>query len=433
MTRHNGKIATNFPSSGLGFVQQDPWLVAGTIRDNICFGKNFNQDWYQAVLEACALTEDLKQLGQGDLTRIGEQGSMLSGGQRARLALARAVYQDKDIYLIDDIFSALDSNVSLAINKRCINGLLKHKTRLICTHHVRFLGMASNLIVLDGGKISHSGPPNKILSQVQLDDHLQQKTGSDDQDLTSQLGHQHRLSSSNENEGSVEESREKGRVSVQVYKNYVNAVGRYLSIMIIVSLCLMQASKNFTDLWLAQWVSASKNTTSVTYYLSTYGSIAVVNSIFSFLRAFLFAYGGVKAAKVIHQNLLGTIIKAKSYFFDVTSTGRILNRFSSDLYTIDDSLPFILNILLAQVVGVIGPIMICAYAVPWIILVLVPLSFILYDVQLRYYSCLMRLTFKLFFLIRFFYFFFVAQISPSLKRFEENRKCFPQSNLCSFF
>ena len=183
-----------------------------------------------------------------------------------------------------------------------------------------------------------------------------------------------------------EEHQEKGVVSFKVYKCYANAIGYYLTIGILTSLCLMQGSKNYTDLWLAQWVSSeSKNSTiSVSYYLSIYGSIAVANSVFSFLRAFLFAYGGVKAAKAIHEKLLGVILNAKTYFFDVTPTGRILNRFSSDLYTVDDSLPFILNILLAQVVGVVGPILVCAYAVPWIILVLVPLAFILYDVQLRY-------------------------------------------------
>ena len=111
---------------------------------------------------------------------------------------------------------------------------------------------------------------------------------------------------------------------------------------------------------------------------------AAANSIFSLIRAFLFAYGGICAAKILHKKLLSLILKAKAYFFDNTPTGRILNRFSSDLYTVDDSLPFILNILLAQIFGVIGPILVCAYAVPWIILVLVPLAFILYDIQQRY-------------------------------------------------
>ena len=111
---------------------------------------------------------------------------------------------------------------------------------------------------------------------------------------------------------------------------------------------------------------------------------AVANSIFSLIRAFLFAYGGICAAKILHKRLLNLVLKAKAFFFDNTPTGRILNRFSSDLYTVDDSLPFILNILLAQIFGVVGPILVCVYAVPWITLLLVPLAFILFDIQQRY-------------------------------------------------
>ena len=168
-----------------------------------------------------------------------------------------------------------------------------------------------------------------------------------------------------------DEAQETGAVSLKVYKFYESSVGHYLTVAILLSLFLMQGSKNYTDLFLANWVSKSSNstTTQVSYYLGVYVSIAVVNSIFSFFRAFLFAFGGVQAAKVIHDRLLSVILKAKTYFVDNTSTGRILNRFSSDLYTVDDNLPFILNILLAQVFGVVGPILVCAYAVPWIILV----------------------------------------------------------------
>jgi ATP-binding cassette subfamily C (CFTR/MRP) protein 10 len=110
----------------------------------------------------------------------------------------------------------------------------------------------------------------------------------------------------------------------------------------------------------------------------------VANSIFSLIRAFLFAYGGICAAKTVHEKLMSTILRAKTYFFDSTSVGRILNRFSSDLYTVDDSLPFILNIFLANLFGLFGPIIVCAYSVPWIALVLVPLTFIYLDIQKRY-------------------------------------------------
>ena len=94
---------------------QEPWLQKGSVKDNILFGKMFQQDWYHSVLEACALNEDLKQWYHGDQTNVGENGSMLSGGQKARVALARAVYQDKEVYLIDDIFSGTYSPPTIRI------------------------------------------------------------------------------------------------------------------------------------------------------------------------------------------------------------------------------------------------------------------------------------------------------------------------------
>ena len=90
-------IAVDWPFSGIGYVQQEPWLQKGSVKDNILFGKMYQQEWYDAVIDACALKEDLKQFYHGDQTNVGENGSMLSGGQKARIALARAVYQDKEV------------------------------------------------------------------------------------------------------------------------------------------------------------------------------------------------------------------------------------------------------------------------------------------------------------------------------------------------
>ncbi len=150
--------------------------------------------------------------------------------------------------------------------------------------------------------------------------------------------------------------------------------------MVILSVILMQVTRNLSDAWLAHWVSSNttQNTTETTeYYLKIYTSIAVINSAITLVRAFLFAYAGIRAAKFIHKKLLNCVFyvswnrddlkknyfgsienffsfQTKFCFFDVTPLGRLLNRFSSDTYTVDDSLPFILNIFLAQLVGLIG-------------------------------------------------------------------------------
>ena len=97
LNKISGMIAVDWPFSGIGYVQQEPWLQKGSVKDNILFGKMYQQEWYDAVIDACALKEDLKQFYHGDQTNVGENGSMLSGGQKARIALARAVYQDKEV------------------------------------------------------------------------------------------------------------------------------------------------------------------------------------------------------------------------------------------------------------------------------------------------------------------------------------------------
>jgi len=417
--RGDGSIAVDKPQDGIGFVSQEPWLQEGNIRDNILFGTAYQHTWYSKVTEACALIEDFKTLSKGDMTSVGEKGSKLSGGQKARIALARAVYQNKELYLIDDIFSAVDSHVASHIYRKCILGLLQKKTRILCTHQTRYLSGADTVLHIKDGHIKHQGPASLILNKIST------KISRNDPGNFSMLGTPGDTGRSSPTHlrdvedflgldksgldmaGSVEEevveTMEQGTVKLRVYKKYWRAVGSFLSPLILLSLLAMQVTRNLTDVWLAHWVTQDEgNSTkpnisyfseadpgsridpSIKYYLTVYGTIAAGNSFFSLVRAFLFAYGGVSAAKTIHVKLLRVILRAKTSFFDNNSAGRILNRFSSDLYTVDDSLPFILNIFLANLFGVLGPLLVTIYAVPWILLVLVPLSASYYTIQQQY-------------------------------------------------
>ena len=407
------------PRRGVGYIAQEAWLQAGTVRDNILFGKAYQYAWYNKVVEACALLPDFAALASGDQTKVGEAGNTLSGGQKARVALARAVYQDKDVYLIDDIFSAVDGHVAAHIYRKVILGLLKEKTRLLCTHHTRYLNGADSILVMENGQITEEGPPTLILPLMSSKDSTTSATnfsmiGTPSmmdtvvQDTGRNSPIQTDPDEQGEEEEEEEESRETGRVKFAVYKTYWKAVGALLSPTILLSLLAMQVTRNMTDLWLADWVSHSTNgsqpnisldtvlyvdlgshhsdpeAATVRYYLTVYGSIAVANSLFSFMRAFLFAFGGVVAARAIHQKLLKSVVRGKIVFFDTTPIGQILNRFSSDLSTVDDSLPFILNIFLANFFGVIGPLAVTVYALPWLLLLLIPLTAIYLHVQHRY-------------------------------------------------
>ncbi|KJH49322.1 ABC transporter, ATP-binding protein [Dictyocaulus viviparus] len=162
-----GKLQGNVGVTGkLAYVSQMPWIQNMTFRDNILFGKSYNRKHYNKVLAACALIPDLKTLPYGDKTEIGERGVNLSGGQKARLSLARAVYQDYDVYLLDDPLSAVDAHVGRHLFEKVIgpDGMLKEKTRLLVTHRLPYAKSADSIIVLQDGNIVESGSYGALMS-----------------------------------------------------------------------------------------------------------------------------------------------------------------------------------------------------------------------------------------------------------------------------
>ena len=255
MESSGGSATLARPQGGVGFVAQEPWLQQGSIKDNITFGKAYQHTWYSKVTEACALVPDLASLAAGDLSKVGEGGSNLSGGQRARVALARAVYQDKELYIIDDIFSAVDGHVAAHIYRKLILGLLKDKTRILCTHQTRYLSGADNILVLEGGRIVDQGPPSKILPNISSVpvtnfsmmgtpmDTTVQNTGRNSPTL--EITSESPPAEEGKEDEEEEEQRETGTVKFQVYKTYWRAVGSLLSPTILLSLLAMQVIELF--------------------------------------------------------------------------------------------------------------------------------------------------------------------------------------------
>ncbi|XP_066282147.1 ATP-binding cassette sub-family C member 10-like [Branchiostoma lanceolatum] len=422
MERQDGEISVANLTEGFGLAAQEAWIQQSTVRDNILFGKEMDADIYERVIWACALGEDLKILPSGDRTEVGENGVTLSGGQKARLSLARAVYQGKDIYLLDDPLAAVDAHVAEHIFSQCIMELLKDKTRILCTHHTRFLQEADLVVVMEAGRIVKTGPPSEVLNHdmkmplLEKQEKRQDNSNDDEEDSSQEEELTPEPALSPEQSLVQEEEREVGSVAFQVYRSYWQAVGACLAPSVLVALFLMQASKNLNDWWLSYWISHSHHndtvspthpalavtssqpssmtplllgtsnsaTDDITFYLTVYGALAGANTVFTLFRAFLFAYGGICAARVLHDQLINSILKAKIQFFDTTPIGRVVNRFSSDMYSIDDSLPFIMNILLAQTYGVVGTIVVTCYGLPWFTVLLLPLAFIYHRIQ-KYY------------------------------------------------
>ncbi|XP_078503541.1 ATP-binding cassette sub-family C member 10-like [Lissotriton helveticus] len=467
LNRKGGCVFISDLEHGFGFVAQEPWIQFATVKENILFGKRFNATFYQQVVEACALTDDLRMLPDGDQTKVGENGVTLSGGQKARIALARAIYQDKEIYLLDDPLAAVDADVAKHLVEKCIMGILRDKTRILCTHRTEFLSTADFLILMDEGKIIQTGTPTEILPLVETtlkhsskrirkgsvassecgnkdkeDDNQEQRQSLMDledqcEDEEEQSGKRtepdpiHHCDTENRQASGYsgyghdltdKEEKKEGLVSFLVYKTYWNAVGTPLACAILCCFFLAQASRELAALWLVHWLSiltdqtgrnlsvgdltAQSNITSTAepirhptaitapaqlsisedaeFYFTVFGCITVANCSLAIMRTFMFAHGTIRASSTIHDSLLQRVMKATATFFNTTPMGRIINRFSSDLYHADKNLPSVLNSFVACIFFLLGAVVVTSCLLPWIILVMVPLAVLYFYIQ-QYY------------------------------------------------
>ncbi|KAI9089508.1 hypothetical protein K1719_029113 [Acacia pycnantha] len=386
----------------VAYVPQVPWILSGTIRDNIIFGKSYDPKRYAETVQACALDVDISLMVGGDMAYIGEKGLNLSGGQRTRLALARALYHGSDVIMLDDVLSTVDAQVARWILHNAILGpLVQGKTRLLCTHNIQAISSAEMVVIMDKGQIKWVGCPNdhKVSSYItfsplnELDSDVQNQGKSCCTNSSSKLKELQDREINHVVEGAEEvieaELRKEGKVELGVYKNYAMFTGWFITVVICLSALLMQASRNGNDLWLSFWVDTTESSQtrySLSFYLAILGLFCIINSFLTLVRAFSFAFGGLQAAIKVHNRILGNLINAPVQFFDQTPGGRILNRFSSDLYTIDDSLPFIMNILLANFVGLLGIAVVLLYVQVFFLILLLPFWYIYSRLQFFYRS-----------------------------------------------
>lgn len=396
-------ISGSIDSCGsIAYVPQVPWILSGSLRDNILLGKELDPRRYEEVIQACALDVDISAMVGGDMSHIGEKGLNLSGGQRARLALARALYHDSEVYLFDDILSAVDSQVASWILEKAIMGpKMKWKTRLLSTHNLQAISAADMIVIMANGLVKWFGTlecflatPYSRISKPDSSSAISSTISEKDKGpsiscefKTNVLLDDDSVVDYEEQRDQTEvEARKEGMVELSVYKKYATFAGWSIVFLICLSAFLMQASRNGNDLWLTYWVDTSTGTKHTRFYLTILAMFGIINSFFTLGRAFSFAYGGLCAAIQIHADLLENLISAPVSFFDQNPSGRILNRLSSDLYAIDDSLPFILNIFGANFFSLLGTLVVLSYSQVSFLLILVPLWLIYSKVQFYYRS-----------------------------------------------
>lgn len=405
------KISGNVKVCGTtAYVAQTSWIQNGTVQDNILFGLTMDRAKYRKVVKVCSLEKDFQMMEDGDQTEIGERGINLSGGQKQRIQLARAVYQDSDIYLLDDVFSAVDAHTGSDIFKECVRGALKHKTILLVTHQVDFLHNVDHIFVMRDGMVVQSGKYDELLASgldfkalvtahetsMELVD-VETSTADNSSPraiLSPRKSFQHK-----EEEGTPvdktlerlesfqtvassklikEEERETGGISLNVYKQYCTDAFGWSGVTIVLVLSLMwQATQMSADYWLAYETSADRAASfNPSFFIEIYGIIALLALVIVTIRMIFFTHMGLKTAQIFFTQILHSILHAPMSFFDTTPSGRILSRASTDQTNIDVLIPFSMSLSLSMYITLIGIIVItCQYAWPTVFL-LIPLGFL---------------------------------------------------------
>ncbi|CAK1599802.1 unnamed protein product [Parnassius mnemosyne] len=262
-------------SGPLSYASQEPWLFVATVRQNILFGLPYNPKKYKEVVKVCALQKDFQQFPHGDQTLVGERGASLSGGQRARINLARAVYRHADIYLLDDPLSAVDAHVGKQLFNECISGYLRHTTRILVTHQLHYLRAADYIVIVNNGSIEAKGKYDELITsgkdfaKLLFSTHDENDTSIADKPSTLARRTSARLSTTRRPsiaESTIgfeipaqemeEEQRESGSMGWHVYGAYLRAGGKTPRLIFMFLLLIIgQLSATLCDYWVTFWTN----------------------------------------------------------------------------------------------------------------------------------------------------------------------------------
>ncbi|KAL7406371.1 hypothetical protein ABVT39_018840 [Epinephelus coioides] len=368
------------------YVSQQAWIFHGTVQENILMGEPFDQLKYNRVIDVCSLRADLKILPYGDQTEIGERGLNLSGGQKQRISLARAVYSNKDIFLLDDPLSAVDAHVGKHIFEECIKKELQGKSVILVTHQLQYLEFCDDILVLEDGEVLETGnhqnlmKANRRYAQLISNYQMEESNTQDEEKVVSTLETAQLKDvelrdgtdsgivnpgfdmSDEQNDGTTadqksavgdqlvsQEATAEGVISWRVYQRYCKAAGGYIvTALTLLNIVLMIGSTAISSWWLSFWLEQGNGTSPqgdisenkhLYFYQMIYGLMVVVTVILAIMKSFSYTTVTLNASCKLHNTMFKKIFSSPMSFFDTTPTGRILNRFSKDQEEVDTVLP----------------------------------------------------------------------------------------------
>ncbi|KAG7099723.1 hypothetical protein E1B28_001540 [Marasmius oreades] len=400
----SGRVFISKANHHVAYCAQNPWLEHATIRDNIVFASDYGYDEgrYDAVLEACALKRDLEVFDAGDLTEIGEKGITLSGGQRARIALARAVYSQAKYILLDDPLAAVDMHTAQHLVEKCFSGeLIRGRTVILVTHHIGLcLPISSYLVELSHGVVIRQGPIDSFGHRE-----LQEVIETEDSPFAEEKkvessslpeneaddGNTKGASNAGRSDGKLVEveARAEGRVSLRTYVTYLRAAGVWTWVLTFFLMLTIRGINIGNQFYVAAWGRAYERyetsaffawfisnsikypwedfpppDVDVTPWLLIYFYISLVGAFSVLFFISLGYYASLCASRSLFISLLRRLTRAPARFFDVTPIGRILNRFTTDINTIDGALQNSARSCLSGILNFIASFLVIMVVIP---------------------------------------------------------------------
>ncbi|KAI8904886.1 P-loop containing nucleoside triphosphate hydrolase protein [Gorgonomyces haynaldii] len=389
MPEQDDKIHENGLKDTVAYVAQTAWLLNATIRENITFGEPYDQQRYEKVLRDCALIKDLQNLKGGDLTEIGEKGINLSGGQKQRISLARACYSRSGYVLLDDPLSAVDAPTARHLLNRAILGSLKGRTVILVSHYVSLvLPYCDYCAVIKNGQLLTHGTPQELVKNEKADGVY----GTDLSTVNAALEEidQPDIAAEDGTGTQLVEAEEKatGSVRMDVYLSYFRAAGGILFIAFFFGTFILSNFANVVfDWWLKEWTDHNQQSfrvestafmprlfqspamklmsdDSVLYYLGVYIGIGVLVLMIRNMSEIVELFGEYFASQKLHAQLLSAVMYSPMRFFETTPLGRILNRFSKDLNSVDGDVIQAVAVFIERIIAGITILVVIGFVSP---------------------------------------------------------------------